>query len=128
MGKDSSRLPANGPKSRTGSLGHIDALRIGERYQTCYGTLWKDGTYFPRGTRVLVTGLHLEQGFCFRFPLEIDDEPLETWEEWAESDFLVTEGSIDEVDDLPAAILAEAREVLDDAEDGTHLHLHESDD
>jgi len=103
-------------------------LRIGERYQTCYGTLWKDGTYFPRGTRVLVTGLHLEQGFCVRFPLEIDDEPLETWEEWAESDFLVTEGSIDEVDDLPAAILAEAREVLDDAEDGTHLHLHESDD
>jgi len=25
-------------------------------------------------------------------------------------------------------VLAEAREVLDDAEDGTHLHLHESED
>jgi len=25
-------------------------------------------------------------------------------------------------------VLAEAREVLDDAEDATHLHLHESED
>jgi len=25
-------------------------------------------------------------------------------------------------------VLAEAREVLDDAEDGTHLHLHETED
>jgi len=29
---------------------------------------------------------------------------------------------------LPASVLSEAREVLDDAEDGSHLHLHESDD
>jgi hypothetical protein len=28
---------------------------------------------------------------------------------------------------LPASVLSEAREVLDDAEDGCHLHLHEDD-
>jgi len=103
-------------------------LRIGEQYQTTYGTLWKDGTYFPRGTRVMVAGLHLEQGFCVRFPLEIEGEPLETWEDWGEADFLAEDGSIDGAADLSAAVLAEAREVLDEAEDGTHLHLHETDD
>jgi hypothetical protein len=106
----------------------IDALRIGQQYQTTYGTLWKDGTFFPRGTNVMVAGLHLEQGFCVRFPLEVEGEPLETWEDWAESDFLAEDGSIDGAPDLSAAVLAEAREVLDDAEDGTHLHLHESED
>jgi hypothetical protein len=106
----------------------IDALRIGQQYQTTYGTLWKDGTFFPRGTNVMVAGLHLEQGFCVRFPLEVEGEPLETWEDWGETDFLADEGTIDDGIDLSAAVLAEAREVLDDAEDGTHLHLHESDD
>jgi hypothetical protein len=103
-------------------------LRIGEQYQTTYGTLWKDGTYFPRGTHVMVAGLHLEQGFCVRFPLEIEGEPLETWEDWGEAEFLAEDGSIDGAADLSAAVLAEAREVLDEAEDGTHLHLHETDD
>jgi hypothetical protein len=108
----------------------IDALRIGQQYQTTYGTLWKDGTFFPRGTNVMVAGLHLEQGFCVRFPVEVEGEPLETWEDWAETDFLAEDGSIEEAEaiDLSAAVLAEAREVLDDAEDGTHLHLHETDD
>jgi hypothetical protein len=41
----------------------IESIRIGTYYDTTYGTLWKDGTYFPRGTRVLVVGLHIEQGF-----------------------------------------------------------------
>jgi len=103
-------------------------LRIGENYQTTYGTLWKDGTFFPRGTRVMVAGLHLEQGFCVRFPAEVDGEPLETWEDWAESEFLAADGTIDGAADLPATVLAEAREVLDEAEDGTHLHLHETDE
>lgn len=103
-------------------------LRIGEFYQTTYGTLWKDGTYFARGTRVMVAGLHLEQGFCVRFPDAQTDEPLETWEDWAETDFLAEDGSIPEPSELSGTVLAEAREVLDDAEDGTHLHLHESDD
>ncbi len=78
----------------------------------------------------MVAGLHLEQGFCVRFPLEVEGEPLETWEDWAETDFLAEDGSIEEAEaiDLSAAVLAEAREVLDDAEDGTHLHLHETDD
>jgi hypothetical protein len=111
-----------------GSYGTIEALRIGQQYQTTYGTLWKDGTFFPRGTSVTVTGLHLEQGFCVRFPLQVDDEPLETWEDWAESDFLAEDGTIDGGTDLSASVLAEAREVLDDAEEGTHLHLHESED
>ncbi len=106
----------------------IEALRIGQRYQTTYGTLWKDGTYFARGTEIMVVGLHLEQGFCVRFPAHVDGEPLETWEDWSEADFLAAEGSIDDAPDLSAAVLAEAREVLDDAEDGTHLHLHETDD
>ena len=106
----------------------IDQLRIGTDYQTTFGTLWKDGTYFPRGTKVTVTGLHLEQGFCVRFPAEIEGEPLETWEEWSECEFLAEDGTIDGGTDLSAAVLAEAREVLDDAEDGTHLHLHEHDD
>jgi hypothetical protein len=106
----------------------IEALRIGENYQTTYGTLWKDGTYFPRGTRVMVAGLHIEQGFCVRFPAEVDGEPLETWEDWAELEFLATDGTIDGGADVSAAVLAEAREVLDDAEDGTHLHLHETDE
>jgi hypothetical protein len=106
----------------------IEPLKIGERYQTTYGTLWKDGTYFPRGTRVLLVGLHLQEGFCVRFPAEVDGEPLETWEDWNESDFLAAEGSIEDAQPISQAMLAEAREVLQDAEDGCHLHLHEGDD
>jgi hypothetical protein len=90
--------------------------------------LWKDGTYFPRGTRVVVVGLHLDQGFCVRYPAEVDGEPLETWEDWSESDFLAEDGTIERTSVLSATVLAEAREVLDDAEDGCHLHLHETDD
>jgi cytosine/adenosine deaminase-related metal-dependent hydrolase len=76
----------------------------------------------------MVVGVHLDQGFCVRFPTEIDGEPLETWEDWSESDFLAEDGTILEPEELSAAVLAEAREVLDDAEDGCHLHLHETDD
>lgn len=101
---------------------------MGNHYATTYGTLWKDGTYFPRGTRVVVVGLHLDQGFCVRFPAEVDGEPLETWEDWSESDFLAEDGTIEQASALSATVLAEAREVLDDAEDGCHLHLHETDD
>ena len=96
-------------------------------YDTTYGTLWKDGTYFSRGTRVSITGLHLDQGFCVRFPAEIEGEPLETWEDWSEIDFLAAPGSIMAVS-VPATVLAEAREVLTDAEDGCHLHLHEEEE
>ena len=32
----------------------VETLKIGQRYSTSYGTLWKDGTYFPRGTEVTV--------------------------------------------------------------------------
>ncbi len=108
--------------------GTIDRLQIGRHYDTTYGTLWKDGTYYPRGTRVLVTGLHIEQGFCVRFPAEVDGEPLETWEDWDELEFLSEEGSVESGGILPGGVLSEAREVLDDAEDGCHLHLHEGDD
>lgn len=106
----------------------IDSLKIGTTYQTTYGTLWKDGDYFPRGTCVVVVGLHLEEGFCVRFPGEADGVPLETWEEWTELDFLAEDGSIDAPGSISQAMLAEAREVLRDAEDGCHLHLHEGDD
>jgi cytosine/adenosine deaminase-related metal-dependent hydrolase len=77
---------------------------------------------------VVVVGLHLDQGFCVRFPAEVDGEPLETWEDWSESDFLAADGTIDQPSTLSASVLAEAREVLDDAEDGCHLHLHETED
>lgn len=103
-------------------------MKIGSFYQTTYGTLWKDGTYFPRGTRVSVVGLHLEEGFCVRFPADVDNQPLETWEEWTESDFLAEDGSVDGAQPLSQAMLAEAREVLREAEDGCHLHLHEGDE
>ncbi|GAC1498954.1 MAG: hypothetical protein NVS1B14_02170 [Vulcanimicrobiaceae bacterium] len=103
-------------------------MKIGTTYDTTYGTLWKDGTYFPRGTKVLVVGLHLDQGFCVRFPAEVDGEPLETWEDWAESDFLSEQDSVEPAKTISAAVLAEAREVLSDAEDGCHLHLHEGED
>lgn len=106
----------------------IEKIEIGRYYDTTYGTLWKDGTYFSRGTRVLATGLHIEQGFCVRFPAEIDGEPLETWEDWDEIEFLAEEGSVEAGGALPTSVLHEAREVLDDAEDGCHLHLHEGDD
>ena len=76
----------------------------------------------------MIAGLHLEQGFCVRFPTEVDGEPLETWEDWNELDFLAEDGTVDGTPDLSASVLAEAREVLDDAEDGTHLHLHETDE
>ncbi len=76
----------------------------------------------------MVAGLHLEQGFCVRFPVEVEGEALETWEDWEQTDFLTEDGLIDDVPELSHAVLAEAREVLDDAEDGTHLHVHESDD
>ncbi len=77
---------------------------------------------------MLVVGLHLEQGYCVRFPAQIDGEDLETWEDWDEVDFLAPEGSIGASGALPANVLAEAREVLDDAEDGCHLHLHEGEE
>jgi cytosine/adenosine deaminase-related metal-dependent hydrolase len=83
---------------------------------------------------VLVTGLHLDQGYCVRFPpadgarTDDEDEPLETWEDWDELDFLAAEGTVERGGTLPASVLTEAREVLDDAEDGCHLHLHESDE
>lgn len=103
-----------------------ESVRIGHHYDTTYGTLWKDGTYFPRGTRVMVVGMHVEQGFCVRFPSAIDGEPLETWEDWSESAFLADEGSVEPPSrPLSRAVLAEARDVLSDAEDGCHLHLHD---
>lgn len=77
---------------------------------------------------MLVAGLHLEQGFCVRFPAEVDGEPLETWEDWGETDFLAGDGTVGGSAELSASVLAEAREVLDEAEDGTHLHLHEAED
>jgi hypothetical protein len=117
-----------GKPQRPQGSGAIDRLQIGRYYDTTYGTLWKDGTYYPRGTRVLVTGLHIEQGFCVRFPAEVDGEPLETWEDWDELEFLSQEGSVESGGILPGRVLSEAREVLDDAEDGCHLHLHEGDD
>ena len=55
-------------------------------------------------------------------------EPLETWEDWEEIDFLAEEGTVERGGTLPASVLSEAQEVLDDAEDGSHLHLHESED
>lgn len=75
-----------------------------------------------------VVGLHLEEGFCVRFPGESEGEPLETWEEWSEVDFLAQDGSIEDAAPISQAMLAEAREVLRDAEDGCHLHLHEGDE
>lgn len=76
----------------------------------------------------MVVGLHLEEGFCVRFPGEVDGVPLETWEEWTEADFLAPEGTIDPAARISPAMLEEAREVLRDAEDGCHLHLHETDE
>ena len=76
----------------------------------------------------MVVGVHLDQGFCVRFPAEVEGEPLETWEDWSESDFLAEDGSAEGTDELSASVLAEAREVLDEAEDGCHLHLHETED
>ena len=77
----------------------------------------------------MVVGVHLDQGFCVRFPAEIEGEPLETWEDWSESSFLAEEGSITPPEQpLSRAVLKEARDVLSDAEDGCHLHLHEDDE
>ncbi len=76
----------------------------------------------------MVVGLHMEQGFCVRFPAQVDGEPLETWEDWTETDFLAEEGSVAKATALSNTVLAEAREVLDEAEDGCHLHLHEGED
>ncbi|HEU5480121.1 MAG TPA: hypothetical protein VFU90_09835 [Candidatus Tumulicola sp.] len=106
-----------------------DSIKIGQHYDATCGTLWKDGTYFPRGTRVQVVGMHVEQGFCVRFPAELDGEPLETWEDWSETDFLADEGSIEPPNrPLSTAVLAEARDVLSDADDGCHLHLHDEEE
>ncbi|MGH8165110.1 MAG: hypothetical protein ACREP1_12335 [Rhodanobacteraceae bacterium] len=105
-----------------------DQLRIGTTYETTYGTLWKDGPYFPRGTKVRIVGLHLEQGFCVRFPAEIAGEPLETWEDWTESDFVAPVGTVQATAPVSQAVLTEARDVLREAEDGCHLHLHEDDE
>jgi hypothetical protein len=103
-----------------------EPLKIGGRYSTTYGTLWKDGTYLPRGTEVSVVGLHLDQGFCVRFPASRDGEPLETWEDWSEVEFLAEHGTIEPPSQpLSTAVLAEARDVLSEAEDGCHLHLQD---
>ncbi len=105
----------------------LEPLKIGTSYSTTSGTLWKDGTYFPRATAVMVVGMHLDQGFCVRFPAEVDGEPLETWEDWSEREFLAGAGSIVASKPLAENVLSEAREVLSDADDGCHLHLHEED-
>jgi cytosine/adenosine deaminase-related metal-dependent hydrolase len=105
----------------------IEKLQIGQYYDTTYGTLWKEGPYFPRGTRVQVVGFHIDQGFCVRFPEEIGGEPLEAWEDWDELDFLAAEGTVDGPPEVSQAVLAEARQVLSEAEDGCHLHLQEED-
>jgi hypothetical protein len=77
----------------------------------------------------MVVGVHLDQGFCVRFPAEVDGEPLETWEDWSESGFLAAEGSVATPGEpLSRKVLSEARDVLSDADDGCHLHLHEDDD
>jgi hypothetical protein len=103
-----------------------EPLKIGGRYSTTCGTLWKDGTYFPRGTEVSVVGLHLDQGFCVRFPATRHGEELETWEDWSEVDVLAEEGSVEPPSrPLSTAVLAEARDVLSEAEDGCHLHLND---
>lgn len=106
----------------------IESLKIGSQYATTSGTLWKDGTYFPRGTLVTIVGMHLEQGFCVRFPAEVDGEPLETWEDWSESDFLAPQGTVGPARPLSSRVISEAREVLSDAEDGCHLHVHEEEE
>lgn len=72
--------------------------------------------------------MHLDQGFCVRFPAEMDGEPLETWEDWTESDFLAENGSVAVAKPLSQNVISEAREVLSDAEDGCHLHLHEEEE
>jgi hypothetical protein len=106
----------------------VERLKIGQQYDTTYGTLWKDGTYFPRGTRVTVVGMHVEQGFCVQFPAG-RGEPLETWEDWSEVGFLAECGSIrPPAQPLSKAVLAEARDVLSDADDGCHLHLHDDEE
>ncbi|HUA08949.1 MAG TPA: hypothetical protein VMA98_06710 [Candidatus Acidoferrales bacterium] len=77
----------------------------------------------------MVVGVHIEQGFCVRFPAEVDGEPLETWEDWSEADFLAAEGSVTPPEEpLSGSVLREARDVLSDAEDGCHLHLHDDED
>ncbi len=75
-----------------------------------------------------MVGLHIEEGFCVRFPAEIDGVPLETWEEWGELEFLADDGSVETCTPISQDMLAEAREVLAEAEDGCHLHLHETED
>ncbi len=77
---------------------------------------------------MLVVGLLLVEGFCVRFPADVDGEPLETWEDWTESDFLIGEGEIESAPPISQAMLTEAGEALRDAEDGCHLHFHEGDD
>lgn len=76
----------------------------------------------------MVVGVHLDQGFCVRFPAQLDSEPLETWEDWSESAFLAPENSVAFPEPLSTRVLSEAREVLSDAEDGCHLHLHEDEE
>lgn len=73
----------------------------------------------------MVVGMHVDQGFCVRFPVQVDGEPLETWEEWSEREFLADAGSVPTAGPLSQETLAEANEVLGDADDGCHLHLHE---
>ncbi|HTX03364.1 MAG TPA: hypothetical protein VMD07_06770 [Candidatus Acidoferrales bacterium] len=121
----SSWTTRNNAKRLVRSYATIDRLRIGEYYDTTYGTLWKEGPYFPRGTRVQVVGVHIDQGFCVRFPGELSGEPLEAWEDWDEVEFLAGEGSVDRPAEVSQAVLAEARAVLNEAEDGCHLHLQE---
>lgn len=73
----------------------------------------------------MVVGMHLDQGYCVRFPDHVDDEPLETWESWEELEFLAEEGSVLDGEVLTPDMLDEARAMLADAEDGCHLHLQE---
>ncbi|MDQ2871668.1 MAG: hypothetical protein M3R35_00905 [Candidatus Eremiobacteraeota bacterium] len=73
-------------------------------------------------------GLHLDEGFCVRFPVNAEEEPLETWEDWSEIEFLGPAGTIENAEPVSEAVLNEAREVLSDADDGCHLHLHEGDE
>ncbi len=77
----------------------------------------------------MVTGLHLDEGYCIRFPAADQyGAPLECWEDWESVDFLAPQGTVEPGEELSASVLREARDVLNDEEDGCHIHFQEGDD
>ena len=85
---------------------------------------------FRAARAVMVVGMHVDQGFCVRFPAEARRRAARNVGRLERSrTFLAEQGTVEPPSrPLSTTVLTEARDVLSDADDGCHLHLQDDED